>query len=112
MKKTTEEPELSVASCLPLVATTSLKYRSLIDQLNTSVDSEDEFVSIPRGRRKKRATIVSDDESSRDSFVGSPVPARPELRTGTEETEDSQSSQESVSLEVKLVIHQVVLEIE
>ena len=100
MKKSTEEPQTTIATFQPLPASTPVKHVSIIEQLNTSIDSEDEFVSLPRGRRRRKPMILSDDESSRDSFLGSPVRARSGLATVAEEAEDSQGSQESVSLQV------------
>lgn len=96
MKKDTEEPPpVNVATPLKTPTSTPVKRLSVVDRLNTNIDSEDEFISIPRGRRRRAAAIVSDDESSRDSFVGSKPAA------AAEEADDSQGSQDSVTLQVK-----------
>ena len=101
MKKT-EEPTVAISTSQPPPVLTPVKHRSIIEQLNSSIDSEDEFISIARPHRKRRAPIImSDDESSRDSFIGSPIRNRPGLATVSEEAEDSQGSQESMSMEVE-----------
>ena len=101
MKKT-EEPTVAISTSQPPPVLTPVKHRSIIEQLNSSIDNEDEFISIARPRRKRRALIImSDDESSRDSFIGSPIRNRSGLATVSEEAEDSQGSQESMSMEVE-----------
>ena len=103
MKKT-EEPTLVISTSQPPPVLTPVKHRSIIEQLNSSIDSEDEFISLSRPRRRRRAAIImSDDESSRDSFMGSPIRNRPRLPTVSEEAEDSQGSQESMSIQVRMI---------
>ncbi len=67
-------------------------------QLNTSVDSEEEFISLPPRNRKKRAMIESDDESSRDDAAS--VTGKTEKAKEAEA--DVQSSQESATHQVKI----------
>ena len=102
MKKA-EEPALGIPTSQAPLVCTPVKKLSVIEQLNTSFDSEDDFVSIPRARRKRRLAVVSDDESSRDSLACSPL-RRPTLSTVNQEAEDSQGSQESINVEVIIVI--------
>ena len=74
--------------------------QSVVEQLNTSIDSEEEFVSfmsLSKSRRIKKQAVVSDDENSREA------PTK-ETGSGSENIESSQDSQESQVMTKSIVI--------
>ncbi len=72
----------------PMKIKTVKPTQSVVEQLNTSIDSEEEFVSLSKTRRRKKQAVVSDEENSREA------PAT-ETGSGSEHVESSQDSQET-----------------
>ncbi len=101
LKRDSDNSQQPDAAMSTPAKTPTSKLKAIMSKLHPTVDSEDEFISLPVNRRRRRAVIVSDDDTSRDSLTASPrrgaragdaavSAATPEIDVVNVDTEDSQ----------------------